>query len=113
MTMRTVFIDPTFESWRDQARELLAQRVAPDAVLWSDDRVQGSLFADEPVQAAPAAEPKVSAAFLDIARSAAAHTDPQRWAALYRLLWRLTLGGESHLLAVATDRDVRQVQCWW
>ena len=112
MTMRTVFIDPTFESWRDQARELLAQRVAPDAVLWSDDRVQGSLFADEPVQAAPAAAPKVSAAFLDIARSAAAHTDPQRWVALYRLLWRLTLGGESHLLAVATDRDVRQVQCW-
>lgn len=29
---------------------------------------------------------------------------------LYRLLWRLTKGREPHLLAVATDPDVRKVQ---
>ena len=112
--MRTVVIDPTFESWRDKARELLAQHAAPDSVLWSDDRAEVTLFAAEPQPTliATAAAPKVSAAFLSIARSVAAHSDPQRWAALYRLLWRLTLGGESHLLAVATDRDVRLVQGW-
>ncbi len=112
--MRTVTIDPTFESWRDKARELLAQRVSPAAVLWSDDRAEVSLFGavPEPIAPATSSAPKVSAAFLGIARSAAAHIDPQRWAALYRLLWRLTLGGESHLLAMATDRDVRQVQGW-
>ena len=51
-------------------------------------------------------------AFLDLAHRAAAHTDPQRWALLYRVLWRLTLGGERHLLALPTDRDVRQVLDW-
>ena len=111
--MRTVVIDPTFESWRDKARELLAQRVSPDAVLWSDDRAEVSLFTDEPRPSVIAtAAPKVSAAFHGIARSAAAHSDPKRWAALYRLLWRLTHGGEQHLLSIPTDRDVRQVQGW-
>jgi len=30
----------------------------------------------------------------------------------YRVLWRLTLGGERCLLSMATDRDVRQMQDW-
>ena len=55
---------------------------------------------------------KVPAALLDIARTAAAHDDARRWALLYRLLWRLTRGGERHLLSMATDRDVRLVQDW-
>jgi uracil-DNA glycosylase len=47
-----------------------------------------------------------------MARSVAAHSDARRWSVLYRVLWRLTHGGERHLLAVATDRDVRQLQQW-
>jgi DNA polymerase len=56
--------------------------------------------------------PKVSAAFLDLARAAAAHTDPRRWGLLFRLLWRITRGGESRLLGLPTDPDLRQVQQW-
>jgi DNA polymerase len=56
--------------------------------------------------------PKVPSAFLDTARSAAAHTDPRRWALLYQLLWRITRGGERHLLAMPTDPEVRQVMLW-
>jgi DNA polymerase len=59
-----------------------------------------------------AAVPKVSSAFLDMARSAAAHRDERRWGVLYRLLWRMTIGGERHLLAVSTDREVRLLQQW-
>ncbi|WP_395731354.1 TIGR03915 family putative DNA repair protein [Prosthecobacter sp.] len=55
---------------------------------------------------------KVPAAFLDLARSVAAHTDARRWGMLYRVLWRLTRGAERHLLGMATDRDVRQLQDW-
>lgn len=113
--MRTVFIEPEFEAWRAAARALLAQRVAPDEVLWADDAQEAALFVrEEPAAlAVPGAQAiKVPPAFLDLARSAAAHSDARRWAMLYRVLWRLTVGGERHLLAMPTDRDVRQLQDW-
>ncbi len=111
--MRTVLIKPTFEAWRDQARTLLTQGATPDEILWSDDLAEAALFAAEEIAVAKTGlVPRVPAAFLDIARTAAAHTDPHRWAALYRLLRRLTRGGERHLLSIPTDREMRQVQEW-
>jgi DNA polymerase len=110
--MRTVVIQPTFESWRDAARGMLAAGVEPNELLWVDDASETPLFAIEPVIAPNGPVPKVSAAFLDLARTAAAHTDPRRWGLLYRLLWRITRGGESHLLGLPTDPDLRQVQQW-
>ncbi len=112
--MRTIVIEPKYEAWRAAARQLLAQEVAPEAVLWSDDPQEASLFAEaEPLTKPPAVGIiKVPASFMDLARSAAAHTAANRWALLYRVLWRLTLGGERHLLAMATDREVRQLQDW-
>ena len=110
--MRTVVIQPIFEDWRERARQLLALRVPPDDVLWSDDVLEPGLFASTDDASPRGAAPKVPPAFLDLARSVAAHRDPRRWGALYRVLWRLTHGGERHLLAVATDHDVRQLQQW-
>jgi DNA polymerase len=110
--MRTVLIQPHFEAWRDAARDLLSRRVPPGDILWSDDAREGSLFATDGSTAPAVPVPKVSAAFLDIARSAAAHRDPRRWGLLYQLLWRITHGGERHLLGIPTDPDVRQVQQW-
>jgi len=111
--MRTVLIEPTFESWRKTARGLLAAGVSPDAVLWSDDATEAALFFGETVIAPLAGEvPKVSAAFLDMARCAAAHTDPRKWGLLYRVLWRIACGGERYLMAHPTDPDIRQVQRW-
>ena len=110
--MHTVVIQPIFEEWRDRARELLALRVPPDEVLWSADAQEPGLFATTLDSSRRGAVPKVPPAFLDMARSVAAHTDARRWGVLYRLLWRLTHGGERHLLAVATDRDVRQIAQW-
>ena len=113
--MRTVVILPTFAAWREEARALLRQGVSPDEVLWCDDAREAPLFAAEvsgsstlPLTSAP----KVSAAFLDLAQTVSAHTAPARWALLYRLLWRLTHGHEPHLLALATDAEVRQAQEW-
>lgn len=109
--MRGVSIEPTFESWRDAARGLLAEGVEPGAVLWSDDAAEVALFgAGEAVPAGKA--PKVSAAFLDVARTAACHTDPRRWGLLYRMAWRISRGGERHLLEMPTDPDTRLVQNW-
>lgn len=112
--MKTTVIQPTFESWRDAARDLLRHRVPPGDVLWSDATQGSSLFDTEPPVVPSVADggPRVPSGFLDLARSASAHNDPRRWAVLYRVLWRLTHGKESHLLHVPTDPDLRQVQQW-
>lgn len=110
--MRSVVIQPRFEAWRDAARSLLAAGVPPQEILWSDDESETPLFASEGPAGSSGDALKVPAAFLDTARSAAAHTDPRRWALLYQLLWRVTRGGERHLLAFSTDPDVRQVMLW-
>jgi uracil-DNA glycosylase len=110
--MRTVIIQPFFEEWRERARELLALRVPPGEVLWSDEPGESGLFASTDESDRRGSVPKVPTAFLDIARSVAVHRDPRRWGVLYRVLWRITHGGERHLLAVATDADMRQLTLW-
>ena len=111
--MRTVVIQPVFEAWRESARELLALRVPPSEVLWTDDAQEPALFGPSNENLPRVAVPNVPSAFLDMARSVAAHTDARRWSVLYRVLWRLSYGEERHLLAISTDPDMRQVQQWW
>lgn len=112
--MRTLAIAPEFTAWRDAARMLLREGVSPESVLWSDAPDQTSLFEhpNAPAPATQAAEVPVPRAFLDIAQKSSAHTDPRRWALLYRVLWRITRGRERHLLSQPTDPDVLQLQGW-
>lgn len=106
-----------WDSWRTQARQLLQEGVAPEALSWCDGATQASLFdplhpSKKTSPAHPTVELSIPKGFLELARSVAAHTDPARWALLYRLVWRQTLGGERNLLAMATDADVRQAGRW-
>lgn len=111
-----------WDSWRQQARALAQAAVRPENVAWNEGAQQASLFSDtntaessENSAAQPdpgAATIAISKSFLELARSVAAHSDPARWALLYRMLWRQTLGGERALLAMATDSDVRQAGRW-
>jgi DNA polymerase len=50
----------------------------------------------------------VPADFVQSAKLVACHRDPQRWALLYRILWRLT-HGEQELLQILVDEDVHQL----
>ena len=110
----TAQIQPTFEAWRAKARELLRHGVAPENVDWVDASQTASLLAEEPAkyQIAPNASVKVPADFLRLAANVCAHTDERRFAILYRLLYRLALGGEKHLLAMPSDRDMHQCTMW-
>lgn len=92
-----------FASWRAAARSLLVQNVAPDQVLWSP-----GLFTEpigEDTARIPATVPKE---FLDVAKVVAMHRDEDRWALLYRVLYRLT-HGERNLLKIDIDDDVRKL----
>jgi DNA polymerase len=79
--------------FRREARALLARRVAPEHVHWSAGPYNDDLFAAEEggvtEQAAPGGAITVPPAFLELCQSVVLHSEPQRFALLYRLLWRL------------------------
>jgi probable DNA metabolism protein len=98
-----------FIGWRNAARALALGDVKPTDVTW---RVRGDapeLF--EPT--APPSEPahgttfNVSGKFIELAQVAILHRTPERFALLYRLLWRLR--GHHDLLDIATDPDVAEI----
>jgi DNA polymerase len=95
-----------FSGWRSAARDLIRANVRPDQIEWLEDGASGSLFG-EPSAAHPdddAAPFTVPRRFLELASEVVLHKDPDRFALLYRLLWRLRR--EPHLLRDALDVDV-------
>ena len=110
----SALIQPTFEAWRSKARELLRHDVSPENVDWVNASQTASLLAEQPAdyQTVPNTPVKVPADFLRLAANVCAHSDERRFAILYRLLHRLTLGGEKHLLGMPSDRDMHQCHMW-
>jgi DNA polymerase len=99
-----------FAGWRAAARDLLVRDVPPEMVEWTAGAQLGGIFAEDSGDAAASASSGKAArftvprAFIELASTAILHTDPQRFALLYRLLWRLR--DERGLLSVAVDPDV-------
>jgi uracil-DNA glycosylase family protein len=109
--MREARIEPTFESWQSAARGLLREGVPPEEVQWNDGSiVQSSLLTlTAPRAVEPVTQYRVPTQFIDMAQRVAAQSDPDRWALLYRVLWRITR--ENHdLLGVDADNDVAQLR---
>lgn len=107
--MRTVTLEGrgAFDEWRDAARALLADRVAPDQVRWQFSGEGGDLFGTGPVEQASqnqSLDITVPKGFIEAAEAAICHTDPARFSLLYRILWRLQ--AERALLQVRSDPDV-------
>jgi probable DNA metabolism protein len=96
-----------FDGWRHAARTLVLDGVKPTDVTWSVEGDENQLFATTGTASQPRSSTEtfnVTARFLELASTAILHRDRERFAILYRLLWRL----RSHhdLLEVATDPDV-------
>lgn len=107
--MPVVSFDGTFAGWRAAARQALAEGCAPMHLVWhpATDAQHGlALDSASPNDASPHGVLTVPRRFLALATLVACHRDPERWATLYRVLWRLTRGEEPYLLAVAVDPDV-------
>ena len=93
-------------SFRCAARRLLAARIDPANVVWTD-QTGTSLFPDAPPNAEAFAS--VPRAFVLLAEAVACHRDAERWSLLYRLLWRIT-AGERTLMAREADPLVHRLQ---
>lgn len=81
--------------FREEARALLAHQVPPDDVRWQTAHAQNADFFTDPSAPAErrgvhkAASAIVPASFLRLCEVVVLHHDPDRFALLYRLLWRL------------------------
>ncbi len=100
--------------FRAEARQLLAQQVAPDDVHWQLLPPADQYFDPESPQAsrprnvARAATAIVPASFTRLCEFVVLHRDPERFSLLYRLLWRLV--HEPHLRNDPLDSDMLQAQ---
>jgi uracil-DNA glycosylase len=104
-----------FDGWRKAARLFALNEVKPSDVTWNVRGDEPELFASvaeppplEPPQGALQATFNVSAKFVELAQSSILHRAPERFAILYRLLWRLRR--DHDLLDAATDPDVALVR---
>jgi len=84
----TLAAEDDFDGWRDAARDLAEAGVPPQAVVWRVDGSEGDLFAAEAPQPTGASFP-VPRPYIDLAKSVVCHTDPERFALLYAMLWEL------------------------
>ena len=101
-----------FAFWRERARALVQADVPPDKVAWTEPGGTDDLFSSggmrlpEPLADAPPV--RASKRYLSLAKNAALHSDPNRFALLYRLLWRLQ--ANPRIMEDKADPDVRRVE---
>ena len=98
-----------FDGWRVAARDLIRKGVTPSDVVWSvdADAIAPATETENPSATTASASINVPRAFIDSAQAVICHTDPTRFALLYRMLWRLR--DEPKLLAIQSDPDVRKL----
>jgi uracil-DNA glycosylase len=108
--VRQVVFDPTLAGWRDAAKRLIAERVPPEEVVWSERTEEPDLFAEAPVHAGPPPpELRVPRAFVELAGEAAQADDPERWSVLYSVLWRLA-EGDHEIMTRSSDPTVQRLR---
>jgi len=106
-----------FGFWRERARQLIQCDVPPDRVSWVEPGGIGDLFARDgprgsekrlPVPDRDSRPARASKRFLNLARNAALHSDPERFSLLYRLLWRSQRN--PRMMEDKVDPDVRRIE---
>lgn len=109
--MRRISFVQNFAGWRKAARDALAAELDPRSIVWGERGDQPGLELFDEQETAPVVSANTSPVprdFVEMARRVACHRSEQRWALLYRVLWRLT-HGEPHLLRIEVDPDVHDL----
>ena len=110
--MKRISIEPSFAIWRRAARVLLQQGVEPSQIEWVESEgkagAPGVLATESAFATASASEtvvapapvfatPAIPRELLSWLKTAACFRAPDRWALLYRVLWRWTRGERNVL----------------
>jgi len=112
-----------FKGWRDAARDLAEAGVPSEAVIWQVEDGEPDLFGSDSEQPRAASFP-VPRPFVELAKAAVCHSDPERFALLYAMLLRLKVNRHAlddeadplvrrlHDLAKAVRRDVHKMHAF-
>lgn len=108
--------DDLFDTWRQQARWLLSHEVDPSLVSWASEGVP-DLFAsdDAPPETQGPFQARIPRTLLDTLERAARYRGDQRWSLLYEVLWRVSHGDRTAVLAgdklgSELQRRIKQIQ---
>jgi DNA polymerase len=113
--VREVVIAPRLDAFREAAKRLIAEGVAPDEVVWREREAPdapGLFDAPVPVPPAPPApvpELMVPRPFVALASAVVSRPDPDRWRLLYSVLWRLA-AGDRDLMLRRDDPDLQRLR---
>ena len=102
ITLRT---GADLDTFRHAVRWLIAEELAPQHVVFGIDDEPSLLGEEATGEAPPVSLPKGVARLVE---HVICHSDPERYALLYRLVWRV-LNGERDLLEVASDPLVHRL----
>ncbi len=95
------------EAWRDAARGFLAAGIPPEQIVWGDSSSAADLFATSDPVPKPGKQ-TVPRSFVSLANTVVWHSDPERFARLYQLLWRLK--DAPHLMGDRGDQDLARLR---
>ncbi|WP_230532521.1 UdgX family uracil-DNA binding protein [Microvirga roseola] len=93
------------DGFRRAVRWLMAEELAPQHVVWSIGDAPGLFGEDAVGEAPPVTLPRAVARLIELV---VCHRDPERYALLYQLAWRV-LNGERDLLEIASDPLVHRI----
>ena len=95
-------------AWRDAAKRLIGAGVSPEDILWDFDNEMGELFATATTLPPLTRRIKAPQSFVQMADWVVWHKDPQRFARLYALLWRLR--HQPGLMQDRADKDLAKLR---
>lgn len=111
MHVAALATEDDFEGWRDSARKFASLRISAGAIVWQVGDAMGDLLAAtaDPAPPVETAVPfSVPRPFVDLARMAIRHSDPERFGLLYALL--LKVRDDSRVVQDQTDPQVRRIE---
>jgi uracil-DNA glycosylase len=108
-----------FAGWRARSRALVAAGIPPEEITWRTDSQPRDLFVGHTIEVVAdgdacslegdADELRVPRRFIELVETVICNRDPERFAVLYALLWRIARG-EPKLLAIVSDPLVRRAE---
>ncbi|MDQ2747866.1 MAG: TIGR03915 family putative DNA repair protein [Acidobacteriota bacterium] len=103
-----ISVENSYESWREAARKCLSDDIAPEDVLWTCG-AGDSLFENSSANQNVGRVFKISPDFFPLAETVVCFDDAEKFALLYRILFRI-VHENRNLLHIESDDDVRKAR---